>query len=479
MASLRYAVSGLIAVLLLVNTNSGLASPWTNTQDVRLRLALQQLNDSGVTNIPMTSWPIHWANVERSLKSPNIDKTARDLSQSVQTSLRYVHAELAKTRKIPSRSLKENTQIGLALGSTTGLFKSYGDNSNQQQDATIEASTHWQNDTVAIGINVQYLSNAEDHKRFRLDGSYVAMTIDNWGLSLGATNRWWGPGWQSSLILSNNARPIPAITLSRIVSHAPQSAWFSWIGPWHFSSFLGQLEGSRFIPEAKLLGLRFSFKPLLSLELGFSRAAQWGGVGRPESLVELGKVLIGKDENVIGGEGPGNQLGGFDARYSWAMNTLAMAGYGQLIGEDEAGLLPSKYIYLVGLEVFGIAIDHNFLGLFLEYSDTMSGRIVQNERPNVAYGHSVYQSGYRYNNRAIGSTYDNDSRSVTLGGVLTNKAGSVWTASISQLDLNTDNVASSNQVSKTHHKLQHVSINWEADILKARLNLLMTTRYYK
>ena len=31
-------------------------------------------------------------------------------------------------------------------------------------------------------------------------------------LRLSVTDRWWGPGWDGSLILSNNARPIPAIT---------------------------------------------------------------------------------------------------------------------------------------------------------------------------------------------------------------------------------------------------------------------------
>ncbi len=42
------------------------------------------------------------------------------------------------------------------------------------------------------------------------DGSYLGVNVGNFMLSAGYIERWWGPGWDGSLILSTNARPIPA-----------------------------------------------------------------------------------------------------------------------------------------------------------------------------------------------------------------------------------------------------------------------------
>ena len=50
-----------------------------------------------------------------------------------------------------------------------------------------------------------------------LDGSYIAARLGNWSASLGQQERWWGPGWDGSLILSTNARPIPAVSFDRRV----------------------------------------------------------------------------------------------------------------------------------------------------------------------------------------------------------------------------------------------------------------------
>ena len=49
----------------------------------------------------------------------------------------------------------------------------------------------------------------------RADGTYVAASLGNWMLSAGYLDRWWGPGWQGSLILSSNARPMLSIAADR------------------------------------------------------------------------------------------------------------------------------------------------------------------------------------------------------------------------------------------------------------------------
>ncbi len=151
-----------------------------------------------------------------------------------------------------------------------------------------------------------------------IDGSYLATAIGNWALTAGSFGRWWGPGWQSSLILSDNARPVPGFSIQRNKSTPFESVPLSWLGPWQLQAFIGKLESDRTIPDAKLLGLRMSFKPFQWLEVGASRTAQWGGDGRPESLSSLKNLVLGKDNRGDGGvtvsNEPGNQLGGLDAK---------------------------------------------------------------------------------------------------------------------------------------------------------------------
>ena len=64
-------------------------------------------------------------------------------------------------------------------------------------------------------------------------------------LSAGYMERWWGPGWDGSLILSTNARPIPSVTLERNYTDPFKTKWLSWIGPWRASIAMGEAEVAR------------------------------------------------------------------------------------------------------------------------------------------------------------------------------------------------------------------------------------------
>jgi hypothetical protein len=61
-----------------------------------------------------------------------------------------------------------------------------------------------------------------------------------------------------------------------------------------------------------------NFRPIPSLEIGLSRSAQFCGDGRPCGLSEFWDLFIGNDNDQSLEEQPGNQLAGFDARWSAA-----------------------------------------------------------------------------------------------------------------------------------------------------------------
>jgi hypothetical protein len=97
--------------------------------------------------------------------------------------------------------------------------------------------------------------------------------------------------------------------------------------------------------------MRVTWKPHPRVEVGLSRTAQWCGDGRPCGLDTFWDLLTGNDNDQPLAEQPGNQLGGFDVR--WSVPKIPIAVYVQGIGEDEANFMPSKYLGLAGIEDLG------------------------------------------------------------------------------------------------------------------------------
>lgn len=227
--------------------------------------------------------------------------------------------------------------------------------------------------------------------------AYAKASISNIELEIGRDSLWWGPGYHGSLILSNNASPFNLIKLS---SHRPFSlpGWFSVLGLWDISAYITRLEDNRDFPRAKLAGLRLGLIPAKFMEISLTRSIIFDGEGRPGlDLPDYLKVFFAIGENETG-KLNNDQLGGIDFRMAIPVKSLSegFSLYGQLIGEDEAGGLPSSHGILGG--VFICDIFH--LGLFdirMEYADQP---IKDEDGPR--YRHGVYTTGYTYHRRVIG-----------------------------------------------------------------------------
>jgi len=286
-----------------------------------------------------------------------------------------------------------------------------------------------------------------DKKRWRPDGSYASGILGNWIFSAGWQDRWWGPGWDGSLIMSTNARPVPAISLSRNASDPIGFPVLNWLGPWQFRFFQGLLEGDRAVPHALLTGVRLSFKPTPNLEIGLSRGIQWGGRGRPRNAATFLRALAGRDnvgqKGVTSANQAGNQLAGYDMRWTSPLFKLPYAIYTQWIGEDESHGAPIQYMAIVGGELWGGMGDAGASWrLHVEYTDTAAhllGGSLQNR--NVAYEHSIYRSGYRYYSRSLGHSIDGDGRAISLGATVVDERGGTWEALLRGIRTNQDNIS--------------------------------------
>jgi hypothetical protein len=398
----------LFAALTCGVTPAATAAPWAETGDPVLRHDLQRLSDAGVIDGVLGTWPVPWESVSDALRDSTIeDLDDRNLAQSA----RRVQAA-ARDALVDDGNAFELTA---SASDSPSLLRGYAD--TPRGKAVGSASYENRSGIFAGRLKVTGVHDAPDDEDSRFDGSFISWRMGNWWAGAGALDRWWGPGNDGSLILSNNARPVPAFFLDR-ASAEPFDTWLlNWMGPWRFSTFVGQLESEREVPNANLFGMRLAFEPINGVTIGLSRASQFGGKGRSVDAEVIWNMLVGNDNQGGTDEEPGNQLAGYDFRWNLAPLGADAALYGQFIGEDEANGLPRAHMAQVGTETWGNLYGGGSWRLYLEYSDTTAS--FQSDPPqfNAAYNHGTYRSGYRYYGRAIGHTADGDSRITSLGGL--------------------------------------------------------------
>lgn len=422
------------------------ASPWIEVGDERLRNNLIFLNDSGAMTISLTTWPVMWADVDVALK--NVDRFS--LNSAQKGSVRELEFEM---RRQTRQGLKHSVEFIAA--SSRALFRSFS--SFNREKGEVHNTFDWDGESFAIKLRSNLTTDPDDSLEKQFDGSYVAGVLGEWLLGVGAVDRWWGAGSQSNLILTNNARPVPAFMLRTKRSQHFETPLLSWLGEWQFIAFLGQMESARTIPDAKLTGMRFTFKPIDNLEFGLSRAMQWGGEGRDNDLKTFWKSITTKDENTV--DQAGNQLGGVDIRYNFSFSSVINGAiYAQTIGEDEAGYLPSRRMYQFGFKSAINTVKSDVIHFFSEYTNTITDSF-GDKRFNSSYEHDLYKAGYRFYGRSLGATYDNDSRVISVGGAYQQVNGKLSNLTISYMKLNEDGVARGNTVSTSDKSLFFVMVS--------------------
>ncbi len=263
--------------------------------------------------------------------------------------------------------------------------------------------------TIAFYLHPEYRdAPSEASADVDLIEGYGKVMVGPVEVQAGKDSLWWGPGHHGSILMSNNARPLRMIKVTN-----PQPLQLPWVlrylGPFRSQWFMAQLEEDRDIPEARVSGMRLNFKPHARWEVGLSRVVMFGGRGVPRvDLFDYGKMFLARSE-----QEENNQLAGFDTSI---LLPLAEIPYGRHLpmrsiklyfdgaGEDEAGMLPSNWGFLYGVQLNDI-LKTGRTDIRIEYADNhVTGK------PNVFYNHSLYTSGYTYKGRVMGHHMGTDSR---------------------------------------------------------------------
>lgn len=422
--------------------------PWVAPGDVLLRHDLQLLVDEGIIDLPMSSWPIAVSDLAAALEQ------ARDRVASTQASSAAAgaggkgltpaqSAAVAHLRKVAAEG---HATFGFDLGAAARptTLRTFEDAPREEGELTVWGSgfmgSRW-----GARLEVTGVVDPDDDKDVRLDGSYIAGKFGNWIVTAGAQERWWGSGWQGSLILSSNARPVPALALDRAVSAPFESKWLRWIGPWRLTTFMGYMDGDREDYDHPLLfGFRIAARPLEGLEISIERTAQWCGEGRSCDWSDFWNLWSGHDnagENVDPEDEPGNQLAGWDIRWASPIGDWNYAIYNQHTGESIDNKIPRPYrsMDLAGVETWGGSSSNgSSWRAGLEWANTRCGGTENGQKLwDCAYNNGIFNpDGYRYYGRPMGHAMDGDGETLGLRYVYVDGSAATMTALLRYSQIN-------------------------------------------
>ena len=432
------------------------AGPVIAPGDVGLRHEIQLLADYGVIRGPVTTWPLAWDAVESDLRR------SKDEEMILPVAVERARDRLLARAERESQRGKHRVKGRLAVAEKPIVIRGFAD--TPREEGELSAGYSWFGDYLTVDLNVTGVDNPADGEDVRPDGSLIALELGNISIAASTMDRWWGPGWDGSQILSNNARPIPSLTIDRNRTDAFKTKWLSWLGPWDFSFIAGQMEEERVVPNARFLGFRFAFKPHHSLEIGISRTAQWCGDGRPCDLDAFLDIVFGRtnpdDDPQSIADNPANQLAGFDIRWTNMWFGTPLSFYAQATAEDEAGGFPSRYMVQGGIESSGYIRSRWSYRWFAEFTANSCDALKSSVLYGCAYEHDIYDSGYRYYGRVVGHGAEADARIGSLGIILTTTESTTWQFLFRAGDLNKEGKSRGNTLTKTEQELASADIQF-------------------
>lgn len=393
-----------LSIALFASFSSTIFAQGLVLNDENLRTDLNWLNQQGVIQISTSTWPLSGDEIQRALSQAKVtNNTQQKVVNSVINTLQADNATV---------------KVGLHAGTDLKTVpQAFGDNQKSQYQIAAELNAGGDNWDAKLRVNGEKDPLIDNGNDANVEGSYIAGKLWNQWVIAGQIPTYWGPGHDGSLIRGDASRPVYGVTVQRAVQDAFETKWLSWIGPWQYQAFAGQLDDYKAVPNAKLIGLRLTAQPLPYLELGASRAVQIGGKGQPNSFKAYWNAMIGKDNGCddsgcTSDENASNQIAGFDGRLLLQpLLNVPMSLYTQFVGEDEAGGLPAKYLYLAGAD-FSSNYKNMPYQLYAEWADTRTN----GKAKGISYNHHQYTDGYYQHGFPLGHAMGGDGQMYSVGG---------------------------------------------------------------
>ena len=182
-----------------------------------------------------------------------------------------------------------------------------------------------------------------------LDG-YVGMQLENWAITFGKQEQWWGPDKSGPMLFSNNAAPIEMFQINRVTPFTLPSI-FHYLGPMRVQFFLGQLTGQNWVFSAltgftgswtqplsdqpAIDGFKISLKPTPNFEMGMGVTTIFAGAGVPLTLHKFLQTFTASEGSPGTSGDAGDRRGGFDFTYRLPRLRNWLTLYGDAFTDDE------------------------------------------------------------------------------------------------------------------------------------------------
>jgi hypothetical protein len=285
--------------------------------------------------------------------------------------------------------------------------KSFSNNINQNNFG--KNSVNFQITKSFKGITSNIYLNYSNKQNLTFDQSFVEYKNRHKIIGIGKIHRNWSFSPHTSLILSKNARPTDSIYYFQENKQKPNNFVLSWMGPSSFEIF-NSISSDQDLDNSMLMGIRAVIEPIQNIKFELVKTSQWGGDEENQDLSSFLTAIAGdtnnsKHSNI-------NQMAGFGFSYSTNINEIPSNIYAQIIGEDEAGSLPSCLMKLVGTQ-FEFPADKIFSKVGFEFIDTRIDTTTNNNcGPNTAYNNTKYS--YTNYGTSLGVPIDTESKSLHI-----------------------------------------------------------------
>ena len=285
----------------------------------------------------------------------------------------------------------------------------------------IQSKENFQHKKNSIGFNFNYnFSNLEtnitpsvySNKKIIFDNSYLNYNVQNISFGFGKIARLWSFSPNTSLFLSSNARPAKSVYF-KINNIKPfKKNHFSLLIPTSIEMYNSFLKNSSSPKNSMMLGTRAIFTPTQNFSVEVIKISQWGGrsnnVGIKDFMNAIaGNTNEGKYEDI-------NQVAGIGFSYTKKNKFYPFRFYGQTLGEDEAGNLPSCLMYLIGIEG-GNHKNKLISNIGLEFIDTRINLSSNGHcGPNTGYNNQFHK--YTNYDVVMGAPIDTEGKSIKIWG---------------------------------------------------------------
>jgi hypothetical protein len=400
---MRFYLLAVTACLAVIFSVPSQASPWAEVGDNQLRSDIELLNAAGLIDGITIHWPIPWRPIVHALRG----KSLAGEPPAVQAAARRVLEKAGAGTAAGFRS-------AAYMDATNQYSVVYGFDGMGRGDGQAQYSLNGNMGAVSGRLSIGDLTQGFSGKntKLMLDGSYISATLWDMRLYTGYLDHWWGPGEISALQLSNNARPMPQVGISRATTEASSWPIMRWLGPWQWEFFLGYFDGPVKQPDVDYNAMRLTINPAPGLEIAVARTEEFCGKGHPCSPIKDYFHFANNPLNVDNV----NDEAAWELKYTHSVWGVPLQAYVQLMNEDYSWFNHSGTSHLLGMSGF-LPTGVNPLKLTLEFADTIATHHPFSFGDYIygfTYTNGQYPDGMHYRDRTLGFSLDDDSRLIAV-----------------------------------------------------------------